>query len=156
MVSIKIKEIQDKKVALEQRNTDISGELSQYDQKQRDAQVQYHQYKSKLDAISNLSERYDGYGTSIQKVMEHKERNTGIIGVVADIIKVEAKYETAIETALGGNIQNIVTDDEETAKKIGEMFKSKIGVTPRITIVPVGTLPRSEKKTKRVTDYRDN
>lgn len=45
---------------------------------------------------------------------------------------------------------------EETAKKIGGMFKSKIGVTPRITIVPVGTLPRSEKKTKRVTDYRDN
>ena len=45
---------------------------------------------------------------------------------------------------------------EETAKKIGEMFKSKIGVTSRITIVPVGTLPRSEKKTKRVTDYRDN
>lgn len=45
---------------------------------------------------------------------------------------------------------------EETAKKISEMFKSKIGVTPRITIVPVGTLPRSEKKTKRVTDYRDN
>lgn len=45
---------------------------------------------------------------------------------------------------------------EETAKKISEMFKSKIGVTPKITIVPVGTLPRSEKKTKRVTDYRDN
>ena len=45
---------------------------------------------------------------------------------------------------------------EETAKKIGEMFKSKIGVTPKITIVPVGTLPRSGKKTKRVTDYRDN
>ena len=45
---------------------------------------------------------------------------------------------------------------EETAKEICEMFKSKIGVTPKITIVPVGTLPRSEKKTKRVTDYRDN
>ena len=45
---------------------------------------------------------------------------------------------------------------EKKEKKIGEMFKSKIGVTPKITIVPVGTLPRSEKKTKRVTDYRDN
>ena len=45
---------------------------------------------------------------------------------------------------------------EKKKKKIGEMFKSKIGVTPKITIVPVGNLPRSEKKTKRVTDYRDN
>lgn len=45
---------------------------------------------------------------------------------------------------------------ENTAKLIQESFKSKIGVTPRITPVPVGTLPRSEKKTKRVIDYREN
>ena len=44
---------------------------------------------------------------------------------------------------------------ENTAKLIQETFKSKIGVTPRITPVPVGTLPRSEKKTKRVIDYRE-
>lgn len=44
---------------------------------------------------------------------------------------------------------------EQTAKMIQDSFKSKIGVTPRITPVPVGTLPRSEKKTKRVTDYRE-
>lgn len=44
---------------------------------------------------------------------------------------------------------------EKTANLIQESFKSKIGVTPRITPVPVGTLPRSEKKTKRVTDYRE-
>ena len=44
---------------------------------------------------------------------------------------------------------------ERTAKSIQDTFKSKIGVTPRITPVPVGTLPRSEKKTKRVIDYRD-
>ena len=44
---------------------------------------------------------------------------------------------------------------EMTAKMIQGAFKSKIGVTPRITPVPVGTLPRSEKKTKRVTDYRE-
>lgn len=34
-------------------------------------------------------------------------------------------------------------------------IKSKIGVTPRVNVVPIGTLPRSEKKTKRVTDYRE-
>lgn len=45
---------------------------------------------------------------------------------------------------------------ENTANAIQSAFKSKIGVTPRITPVPVGTLPRSEKKTKRVIDYREN
>ena len=44
---------------------------------------------------------------------------------------------------------------ERTALKIRELFKSRIGVTPKITIVPVGTLPRSEKKTKRVIDHRE-
>lgn len=44
---------------------------------------------------------------------------------------------------------------EETGAKIKELFKSRIGVTPKITVVPVGTLPRSEKKTKRVIDHRE-
>ncbi|MBP1560273.1 MAG: phenylacetate--CoA ligase [Oscillospiraceae bacterium] len=43
---------------------------------------------------------------------------------------------------------------EQMSKQITALFKSRIGVTPKVTIVPVGTLPRSEKKTKRVTDYR--
>ena len=41
------------------------------------------------------------------------------------------------------------------AGQIKEMFKSRIGMTPKVIVVPVGTLPRSEKKTKRVTDYRN-
>lgn len=43
----------------------------------------------------------------------------------------------------------------DMAQEIREQFKSRIGVTPKVVIVPIGTLPRSEKKTKRVTDYRD-
>ncbi len=65
--------------------------------------------------------------------MEQKEKEKGIIGVVADIIQVEAKYETAIETALGGNIQNIVTDNEETAKHMIGFFKAE---PPRKSHIP--------------------
>ena len=43
---------------------------------------------------------------------------------------------------------------EKTAKTITELFRSRISITPKITVVPIGTLPRSEKKTKRVIDYR--
>lgn len=71
---------------------------------------------SRLESLKNITERYDGYGNSIRKVMEQKDRYKGIVGVVADIIKTKKQYETAIETALGGTIQNIVTDNEETAK----------------------------------------
>lgn len=44
---------------------------------------------------------------------------------------------------------------EQAGAKIRELFKSRIGVTPKITVVPFGTLPRSEKETKRVIDHRE-
>lgn len=135
--------LNDKQTSLEEKNHEITDELAAKDQSLRDTQVLYHQEKSKLDAITNLTERYDGYGNSIKRVMEQKERNKGIIGVVADIITVDAKYETAIETALGGNIQNIVTDDEETAKQmIGFLKKNKFG---RATFLPLTSMARPQE-----------
>ena len=45
---------------------------------------------------------------------------------------------------------------DKTGEIIKELFKSKISVTPKVTVVSVGTLPRSEKKTKRVFDHRED
>ena len=98
-------------------------------------QTAYHREASRLESLRNMAERYDGYGSSIRKVMEKKEKTPGILGVVADIIKVDQKYETAVETALGGNIQNIVTDNEATAKElIAYLKKNKLG---RATFLPL-------------------
>lgn len=101
-------------------------------------QEQYHKLKSNLETLKNITERYEGYGNSIKKVMELKDSKKGIIGVIADIIKVEKKYEVAIETALGGNIQNIVTDTETTAKETIEYLKkNKFG---RATFLPLSSM----------------
>ncbi len=121
----------------------IRENLAKKDAQLRETQEQYHQEKSRLEALSNLTERYEGYGGSVKKVMEQKESEKGIIGVVADIIKVDKKYETAIETALGGNIQNVVTDDEETAKKmIGFLKKNKLG---RATFLPLTSIKNPQE-----------
>ena len=62
----------------------------------------------------------------------------GIIGVVADLIHVEKTYETAIETALGASIQNVVTDSEQTAKHCIEFLKkNKFG---RATFLPLSAV----------------
>ncbi len=96
------------------------------------------QEASKLESLRNLTERYDGYGNAIRKVMERKSDTPGIVGVVADIIKVDSKYETAMETALGGSIQNIVTKDEATAKKMVNYLKeNKLG---RATFLPLTSI----------------
>ncbi|MBQ6074537.1 MAG: chromosome segregation protein SMC [Lachnospiraceae bacterium] len=91
--------------------------------------------RARRENLSNLIERYDGYGGSVKAIMEKKDRFPGICGVVADLISTEKKYETAIETVLGGRIQNIVTETEEAAKTIiGYLKSSRLG---RATFLPL-------------------
>ncbi len=100
-----------------------------------EATLSYHKATSRLESLQNIAERYEGYGGSIRRVMEKKDEVPGICGVVADLMQVEQKYETAVETALGGNIQNIVTEDEACAKElIAYLKKNRFG---RATFLPL-------------------
>ncbi len=101
-------------------------------------QQRYHREKSKMESLVAITERYDGYGNSIKRIMDLKNQNPGILGVVADIVKVEKKYETAVETALGGTIQNIVTDNEKTAKNLIQFLKQNHA--GRATFLPLKAL----------------
>ncbi|MDO5416013.1 MAG: chromosome segregation protein SMC [Lachnospiraceae bacterium] len=104
-------------------------------EKQREYQTSY----TRLDSLKNIAERYEGYGSSIRRVMDVKDRVHGIHGVVADLITTEKRYETAIETALGGSIQNIVTDSEQTAKQLIEYLKkNKFGRATFLPLTSVG------------------
>jgi len=90
---------------------------------------------ARLESIRNLTERYEGYGGSVRRIMEQKSVMPGIVGVVADIIKMDKDYETAIETALASNMQNVVTDSVNTAKElIGYLKRNKFG---RATFLPL-------------------
>ncbi len=102
-------------------------------------QTAFHREASKLESLRNMAERYDGYGNSIRKVMECRDKNPGIYGVVADLIKVDQRYEVAVETALGGSIRNIVTDNETTAKEmIAYLKRNKFGRATFLPLTSVG------------------
>ncbi|MCI5649812.1 MAG: chromosome segregation protein SMC [Fusicatenibacter sp.] len=116
----------------------ISGVLSGQMRQMEAGQSAYHREASRLESLKNITERYDGYGNSIRKVMELRDRNPGIHGVVADLIQAEKRFETAIETALGGSIQNIVTDNETTAKYLIEYLKK--GHYGRATFLPLTSM----------------
>ncbi|MCI8410309.1 MAG: chromosome segregation protein SMC [Lachnospiraceae bacterium] len=118
--------------------SDLRRQLEKLREVMNQQQQSFHREKSRVEALRNMTERYDGYGQSIRRVMEQKEKNLGIIGVVADIIKVKKEYETAIEIALGGSIQNIVTDNENTAKNLIQFLKKNhFG---RATFLPLSTV----------------
>ena len=117
-VNASIAELKKNAAGMDEQNREWKRKSLEANQKLESAVAQYHKQQSRLESLKNIAERYDGYGNSIRRVMEQKSRNAGILGVVSDLIQVDKKYETAIETALGGNIQNIVTEDEETAKQM--------------------------------------
>ena len=122
----------------EQKIAKFQEELDEKQEKLRIGQTAYHRESSRLESLKNITERYDGYGNSIRRVMANKEKEKGLIGVVADIIKVDKEYEIAVETALGGSIQNIVTDNEETAKRMIAFLKNnKFG---RATFLPLTSM----------------
>ena len=131
------KELQQKYTS---EQTEARAELEQLRNVYNQKQQEYHREKSKIEALRNMTERYDGYGQSIRRIMEQKEHNSGIIGVVADIVKVKKEYEVAIEIALGGSIQNIVTDNEDTAKKmIAFLKKNRFGRATFLPLTAVGS-----------------
>lgn len=127
--------------SIEESNTSVTqlkAEIAEKNSELDKLTQNYHREKSRLESLINITERYDGYGNSIKKIMELKDSNPGILGVIADIVKVEKQYETAIETALGGTIQNIVTDKEATAKElIGYLKQNKLG---RATFLPLNAI----------------
>lgn len=122
--------------------------------------------KSKINILSNMEAYYDGYYKSIKTVMNNKDREPllkkSILGTVADVIKTDKQYETAVEIALGSAIQNIIVNTDSEAEEIIEYLKkNKIG---RVTFLPINmleerSLNKSERevlKEKCVIDTADN
>ncbi len=123
--------------ATDEYNTLTSG-LKSLESELSNSQSRYASVNARLESIRNLAERYEGYGESIRAVMREKQRIGGIRGVVADLISTKKQYETAIEIALGGRIQNIVTDSEQSAKSCIEYLKrTRQG---RATFLPLNSL----------------
>lgn len=136
--SAKIGKLVEEQKTWEEQIEKLQAEISEKTRQVQIGQNAYHRESSRLESLKNITERYDGYGNSIRRVMEQKNKVKGLLGVVADIIKVEKEYEVAIETALGGSIQNVVTEDEGTAKEMISFLKrNKYG---RATFLPLTSM----------------
>ena len=147
-IGIQLDTVQQKIDALGEESSRADEELSRCqdalswdNQKLENDQAEYHRNASRLETLRGLAERYDGYGNSIRRVMEQRKKEKGILGVVADLIRTEERYEIAIETALGGSIQNIVTEDEAVARRMIAFLKqNRYG---RATFLPLTAMKHS-------------
>ena len=105
---------------------------------------------SRLKFLIETEKEKEGYLRSVKALLVDCEKdanlNKGMNGVLANLISVDKKYETAIEMCLGQALQNIVTDTEEDAKKLVEHLRNnKLG---RASFLPVSSI--RGKKLERI------
>lgn len=101
--------------------------------------VQLSSFETGVRLYSGLKESFDGFNTSVKNLMTsaktNSELSSKIKGVVANIISTEQKYETAIQTAIGGAMQNVVVDNPKDAEYIINYLKANdLG---RVTCLPI-------------------
>lgn len=114
---------------------------TQYEQKQKQwyqslGQVQTIQ--ARINSFKSLEADYAGFYQGVRYVLQHRQQFSGLKGPVAEVIEVPARYTTAIETVLGGQLQNLVVDNQTSGKQIiNFLVANRAG---RATILPLDTL----------------
>ena len=164
---LKISEIDSNKLDIESKNKEKETSIFEYNSKEesiknienylknlneQNAKKQEEIYnlkqnidkkQSEHDILVAMEENNEGYSKSVKSVLDFAKDNSRVHGTIASIIKSDEKYEYAIECLLGNLMQNIVVDDENTAKKCIEHLKeNRCG---RATFLPL-TAVRSKNK----------
>ena len=147
--------------------TDFSGsgmkELAEQEEESRELQMTINSFnqdlfnsngqlaslKEQLEMFISLKNRFEGYKDSVRRLLLVAKTNPDvkkrICGAVADILKTEQKYETAIETALGGAMQNIVVPNMDDGRWLIEYLIRTNG--GKVTFFPVDSMkPRPDTR----------
>lgn len=113
--------------------------VQQCQQRKSETCQQIETAENKIQFLVRMQQAYEGFGKAAKAVLKSREPwRKGIAGAVAELIDVPREYVTALEIALGGNLQNIVTEDTDTAKAAIAFLKR--GHQGRVTFLPLSTI----------------
>ena len=116
--------------------------IKDFDEKINKLTAEYRMKDSRCKFLIETERDKDGYMKSVKSLLlaceQNSELNAGVEGVLASLISVDKKYETAIEMCLGQSMQNIVTKTETDAKKLIEhLRKNNLG---RASFLPISSV----------------
>lgn len=128
--------------ALYEKNNECVARINTLASKIDSVNAKYYMAKSKQKMLKDMLEAFEGFAYSVKNLLNDcktdKEIDNRIEGVVAQLLSVDSKYETAIEMALGNAVQNIVVKTEDDAKfLIGYLKKMRYG---RVTFLPMSAI----------------
>ena len=132
--------------------------INDFNQELFNANGQIASLRENLEMYISLKNRFEGYKESVRRLLSISKTNTEVgkhlRGALADVVSTEQKYETAIETAFGGAMQNIVTPTAGDARFLIEYLKRTGGGI--VTFLPVASMrPRPDsREIRRALDER--
>ena len=141
---------------IDSKRNNVLKSLEEINSKKQSADQKIKEYNIKINQLENemrmkesrqkflieTEKEKEGYVKSVKSLLKDceniKELGKGMHGVLANIIDVPEKYQTAIEMSLGMSLQNIITDTEEDAKKLVEhLRKNNLG---RASFLPIASV----------------
>ncbi len=142
------KDIEDTLLKGEKKKQQLGSDISKLRTKREELRINENRLAARLRTIEEMEHNYEGYNYPVKFIMQ--SGLPGIHGVVAEMLDVPAKLETAIETALGAQKQNIIVSDDSSAKNaIASLKENRAG---RLTFLPVasirGTAAEPDKEIK--------
>jgi len=132
--------------------------LKQLEDQRRQEENRRHKLAAEQEALENLERNYEGYDLSVKRLMQDLKKDAsgnasqGVLGVLAEQIQVAKGYETAIEVALGRGAQNVICDNEQTAKRLIERLKIKqLG---RVTFLPLNLIGKTSGQLANLSEQK--
>lgn len=145
-VNTEIQQQQDRHEEKSRKEKEQEATLADLREKLNACQQEAVRIESRLSILEGLEERYEGVAGGVKGVLEAMRKGNpnleNIHGLVADIIRMDKKYELAIETALGAKAQNIVAETADDAKKAIYFLKQQ--KKGRATFLPLDLIQRRE------------
>lgn len=137
-----IKSIEEKVLYIKRKLAEQHTKLNLKEKELKILSKKISESEATYNTLLNLEKHYEGYNRTVKNLMEHvqvgKVYGINDIKVLGEIFKVEKQFEVAIEIALGAAISNVITKNEEEAKKLIEYLKNKgLG---RATFLPINII----------------
>lgn len=143
---------------LKEENQESNSKIEEYTDEITKLQNDYRMKETRYRFLVETEREKEGYNRTVKDLLLAIEKNSslkkGVHGVLANLISVKDEYSTAIEMTLGSSIQNVVTDTEETAKKLVNFLReNKLGRASFFPITSMKGQKISKVNTKGINGF---
>ena len=123
---------------INEQNDDLNQRLNSLREIVNDEHGKLEKVEARHEALLNIQKRHEGYYYGVRNVLNHLNDFAGVIGAVGELITFPAELEAAMTTALGGGVQDLITESRVSARNaINQLKRTRGG---RATFLPLDGL----------------